>query len=164
MYEIFSLKTNIKTSIINIDAMPPPKLNKEAVKPLVRKTKSDLKQARRTVCLFCIKNMEYIITIFESPSFTPTGRKGNTGKRLSIIESTIINESISPHNAMFFIFIKSPEYFYLSKDSKKNLYKIYVRYFLKLQNINITYNCLETLINSNLKQFFGIIKRKCRIF
>ncbi len=107
MYEIFSLKINTKISIINIDSIPPAKLNKEAVKPLVKKTKNDLKQARRIVYLLCVKNMECIITTFESPSFTPTGRKGNAGKRLSIIERTIINEIIRPHSAIFFVLIKN---------------------------------------------------------
>ena len=46
--------------------------------------------------------------MFESPIFTPGGKKGNVGKKLSAIERTIVKDSISPLKAMCFVCIKSP--------------------------------------------------------
>lgn len=106
----------MKIIITSIESNPPPKLSKPAVAPLVKKIKNDLKSARQKAYFIFMKKSEYITTIFESPIFTPGGKNGNGGKKLSTTERTIVKESISPLRAIFFVFIKSPmTYFTVNK-------------------------------------------------
>ena len=108
IYEILSLNMDTKRTITTIESKPPEKLKRLARNPRVKKTKMDLKIAKQTAYFLLKKNTEYITTIFERPSFTPGGKNGIGGKKLSIIESTTIIASISPPSATFFVFIISP--------------------------------------------------------
>ena len=103
--DILSLKTAVRNIIIKIEAIPPDKLSANATKPIVINEKNDLRSARKKALFFVVKKREYIMTVFESPSFTPGGRNGNEGSILSKIDKTIIRLKSIAVIVIIFVFL-----------------------------------------------------------
>ena len=79
---------------------PPDKLIRNAVPPLVIRTKNDLNRTIISVSEHPIEDAANIITIFDRPGLAPGGKNGSEGRiTFSIIESTIASAPSIPSHA-----------------------------------------------------------------
>ena len=69
------------------ESTPPDMLRRNDVTPRIKKTKPDFKTTMVKADFFPRKNRQYIVTIFDKPSFTPGGSIGIGG----IIYSTAVS-------------------------------------------------------------------------
>ncbi len=98
----------MKTDIIRTDKIPPEKLKMPAEKPLVSATNTDFNEEIPKALFVSIKKMQYIVTMFESPSFTPGGSVGSGGIIFSIKLKTIARHKSIALPVSFFVFSLFP--------------------------------------------------------
>ena len=101
--DTLSLKIPISKNIIRIEKIPPDRLKEKATKPMVTNEKSDFKKISKKAFFLVVKKREYIITVFERPSFTPGGKKGKEGSILSKTDNTIIRLRSNAVIVRFFV-------------------------------------------------------------
>ena len=68
-----------KVAITITEKTPPARLKSPAIGPLLKKTKTDFKMDIKSALFAFMKNRQYIVTIFDNPSFIPGGIEGRAG-------------------------------------------------------------------------------------
>jgi hypothetical protein len=94
-------EVSISNSIITkAESRPPERLMRNAVMPLIKNTKPDLRKTMVNADFRPKKKRQYIVTILDSPSFTPGGNIGVGGMRYSTYVSTNENANKRPIRAI----------------------------------------------------------------